>query len=238
MTTDSRSSSRRALLKGVAWATPVAAASMAAPTYAASPCADQQYSTSFEAGHYTRTSTTEASGRTLPITGAAPVTYTVKAVANGATLAPANLQATQSATGVGGTGRRASQLIQTTGLAPNNQTVTFTFSRAVRNLTFFVTDFDRATGTAPWYDQAVLSGSPVISELGPIIDPASLGTAAQPIRSTPTAPAIETSDARGNVRVTYPGPLSSFTITFSSIAGAGNQNIFITTMDFIAPRCA
>lgn len=160
--------------------------------------------------------------------------------------------------GVGGTGARGLEMWQQMGSSTSRsanavqndrQTITFDFGREVTNLSFTITDIDAHqpdtwSGRGQYRDAVYVSEAPTSVALGSRVQGS--GTA-----SSPWAPNVATgtstgldnsSDNRGNVRLTYAGPIQALSVTFynsetRSLTSNGSQAIYFTNFTFTANSC-
>lgn len=151
-----------------------------------------------------------------------------------------------NAGGVGGAGlemfqRRTVQSVQNT--RSDRGTYTYTFDRAVTNLTFTLTDIDYNAGQ---YDDRVELTSPngsfTIQARGSEIVADSMGVADNPFRPSGTL-SLDPDNGRGNVRVNFAGPITSFVISYwngltSATASNRQQVTCLTGMSFTYKPCA
>ncbi|MBE7324516.1 hypothetical protein IEQ44_07615 [Nocardioides sp. Y6] len=158
---------------------------------------------------------------------------------------------------VGGTGARGLEMWQQMGSTASRtastvhndrQTITFDFGRPVTNLSFTITDIDAhqpATSTNGQYRDAVyVSQAPTSFSLGSRVT-------GQGTQASPWTPNVTTSsstgldngtDNRGNVRLTYAGPIQALSVTFYNtetrrLSSNGSQAIYFTNFDFSANSC-
>lgn len=112
--------------------------------------------------------------------------------------------------------------------------MTFTFGRPVTGLAFTLVDIDSAT--ASWYDMVELSGVRTgVAPLGSSV--IGLGINGDPWRHSSANTNVATTANGGNLSVTYPGSLTSFTLDYySSIAGT-TQVLLISDFTFTALGC-
>ena len=207
---------RRTVAKGMAWAAPVVAASAAAPALAAS-CAPVTYTGAFtQANVYgpppTSYTWTNAGGDTITLT-LSTSTY------GGKTLQSNNLTSAGGINqGYNGQGdlRDDGLLLQQNG--SGGQVLTITFSEPVTDLTFTVADIDWLTRR--YRDSVVLSPAPTTVSNGPEIQGG--GTTGAPLTSR-TNREVNSSEPANRSTVTYDGPVSSFTLDFSSTDGTTGQ---------------
>lgn len=145
------------------------------------------------------------------------VTVSVATVATGAgVLAANNLTITNSPSG----GIPTQSLLIAQNALSNGvgQDVTFTFSAPVTNLSFTLTDIDNATNA--WIDRlTILTAGYTFAFAAPTLV-AGDGTALTPFISTQANPGLPNTDNRGNVTLTWVGPVSAVTIRYRN----GNVN--------------
>lgn len=159
--------------------------------------------------------------------------------------------------GVGGTGRRGLEMWQQqTSTGPRNanavhndrQTITFDFGRPVTGLSFTITDIDgyrtNTRNTGQYRDALYVSQPPTSVTLGSRVQGA--GTQASPWTSNQvpsTSSALDNAtDGRGNVTLTYAGPVQALSVTFyntetRALTGSGSQAIYFTNFSFTANSC-
>ena len=157
---------------------------------------------------------------------------------------------------VGGLGVSGLGLMQaTTSPSPNTPTgatrgygdrgtYTFTFSRAVSNLVFTITDVDSAAND--FRDALVISGGYVVQEqaLGISTVNNSNQTPNNWFQTSDNdAPVDDTTGSGGNLRIKFAGPISVFSITYWNRQSAydsqidTNQRIFVSDMTFDYKPC-
>jgi hypothetical protein len=230
--------SRRAIVRGAAWTVPVVAVAATAPAYAASPCdtivlddfslAGGTVAGASNARTWTRTQTTAvAGGGSSALQLSAASGYTGSMARAGDQSGYSHFSTTTNA---GATGTPGLQMFQARGTAnvgsgnTGNHTgvYTYTFSRAVTDLEFTISDIDYFTSNnGNQYDDRVAvtspQGTPSVVSRGANILSTSTGTVANPFR-TSTAGAnqgnIDLDDGAGNVVVRFTGPITSFSITY------------------------
>lgn len=157
---------------------------------------------------------------------------------------------------VGGTGSRGLEMWQglsntsarsASAVYQDRQVITFDFGRPVTNLSFTITDVD-AYETSAWrgqYRDAVhVSVPPTRAVLGNRV--AGAGTQASPWTSA-TAPSSSTgldnaTSSRGNVALTYAGPIRSLAVTFwntetRALSNNASQAIYFSSFAFTANSC-
>ena len=97
----------------------------------------------------------------------------------------------------------------------------FSFTRAVSNLTFTLTDIDSTSGD--FLDAVQLT--PGFTWSNRAAGLTGVGTSADPFRQTSAdVNANNSSSGAGNVTITYPGPLTTFTISYAN--GAWNYSVY------------
>lgn len=114
-------------------------------------------------------------------------------------------------------------------LKPVGQTIHVRFSQPVRNLSFVITDID-GNGSNQW-DRVFIThvngasvdpAAPAFSaDLGANVQ--GIGTTTAPWQSAYSA-SVGDENANGNIRVSMPGDVSSFTFRFRNLADAANSN--------------
>ena len=215
---------RRTFAKGIAWSVPVVVAASAAPAVAAS-CAAVTIDWD----------TTTLSGGAVTVG-----TTTMRVTRAGSGSGTANDLTVRSGP-MGGVNERFLQLERATPAKTTSATYTFTFSQPVSNLTFSVYDIDATIGSG-WIDGVSFSSGFSATSTGATLT--GTGTAASPFQ--PSQPAttgnLSGSDARGNVTVSYAGPLTSFTITYTNVytgtnSVSGNQGIGVSDLTFTPSSC-
>lgn len=224
--------SRRTVARGALWTAPSIIVSTAAPAYAAS-CAAVNYAAPLNASTVQTASTTSATGTaTSSTTGTDAVTYKITSSAGSGTILGAANESTAGGgptsyyNGTGDLGSDGLQLQQNGGVT--GQTITFTFSRAVTDLTFTVADIDSA-GTG-YYDAVSFSLAPTTIVNGAAVKGA--GTKASPLQAINANQQVNSSTLANRSTVTFSGPLTTFSMTFSSATGTTAQQIFLTQMRF------
>ncbi|MBL0749150.1 hypothetical protein [Nocardioides baculatus] len=256
---------RRVVTRTAVWTVPVIAAATTAPAYAASPCnlrVGQVLDWDGSAVAYTKTSATEAYAvldpdAAGPIPGlrldvkASYVGNMVAGTEGGDTSQTMTRQAAVGGLNVSGLG-----LMQaTTSSAPNTPagttrgygdrgTYTFTFSRAVSNLVFTITDIDSSTDD--FRDALIISGGYVVESQAPGIT-AITNNNNQPVNwfqgADANLPQDDTAGSGGNLRIKFAGPISTFSITYWNRQTAYDQNIdtnqriFVSDMTFDYRPC-
>lgn len=139
---------------------------------------------------------------------------------------------------IGGIATQGVQFEQTP-INGGGQNISFTFSRAVYNVSFTIADIDTVTGN--WSDRVIVvspstftysmpTGSTVIGA------GTSTGTTTTtgPFRNSNNNLNYSNSQNGGNVTITFPGPLTTFQMKFQcdTISGGSNQLIKISPIGF------
>lgn len=246
---------RRTLTRAAAWSVPAIAVAAAAPAFAASPCdvrVGEVLDWDGSRVAFTRTSTTaravldpDATGPVPSLTLDVVATYSgnMKAGDEAGSNPNPNLRVTSPIGGLGVSGLSLWQA--TTSASPRGAadqgTYTFTFSRPVSNLVFTVTDIDSQGGD--FWDVLRLSPGYVVENRPNTVASDKNGGSERFYASTSSAPADNASGSGGNLRVRYPGPVSTFTISYyngaaSFQAGVDNdQAIYVSDMTFDYKPC-
>jgi hypothetical protein len=236
--------SRRSVLAAGAWAAPAVVMASAAPAFAASPCStDFAYGVDWGTSAFSRASAASATATaTSTGAGATPLAVTFSSVMTGAAVVrDTALNLTVPATtNIGGLGGQALVIRHSTsGVGRGNrQDLTVNFGRPVSNLVFSITDIDSSTDS--WYDRVELSGARTAVQAAGVI-----GNGTNTAETTTTGPWRQSgananlgdTDAAGNVRVTFAGPVSSFVLTFWNSVGTAAQRIYLTDFAFTAKGC-
>lgn len=219
---------RRSVVKGVSWSAPVVAAAAAAPAFAVSCGSPLTYTGKF----------TQASSSTIPRSytysapgGASVVLSVATSAYGGKVLAANNLTAAgNSSAGYNGLGN----LLQVDGLllqqaGAGGQKLTITLSKPVTDLAFTIADID--WNGSNYQDSVWVSPSPTSVSLGTAVT----GKASQssPLKALKTGSVLSSASANW-ASVTMAGPVSSFTVDFSSTTGNVAQQIFLTGLSFKA----
>ncbi|MFN8019190.1 MAG: hypothetical protein U0P45_13855 [Acidimicrobiales bacterium] len=124
------------------------------------------------------------------------------------------------------------------------QNISFSFSQAVYNVSFTITDIDTLNGN--WSDRITVVSPTNYTSSFPsgtlLTGTGAIGTAnpptnavpGDPFRNTDTNNNLPNSSNQGNVTLTFPGPLTQFKLIFwcSTIAGGQNQLIKISPIAF------
>ena len=251
--------SRRAVVAGLAWSTPVVAASLAAPAFATSPRCLVTTTATWNSDRYARSKPTEGVYTFPDPDGTGPLqgmTLTVS-TSLGSNTRTGNQRATvnDNLRALGGTtiGGATSPLglhqspidnsKKTDTLTDANKSVTtFTFTRQVTSLSFTITDIDSASNDF-WDAVAVVSPTAYtatktlptqVTGAGTVTNPWQAANANLPVPDTSTA---------GNVRVTFSAPLTTFAIHYwnrtnlSSSTIDGDQGIAISNLQLTYNAC-
>jgi hypothetical protein len=156
------------------------------------------------------------------------VTLTVAALP-GTTLAPTNR--TIVAGPSGGIAGRALFFGQNSNANNVGQTVTFSFSSPVENISFTVTDMDNVTNG--WADRLRINTAGYTFAFAGTTLMTGVGSVADPFRNTNNNLNLANTDARGNVTITYAGPISSFSFQYYNASATGtSQLIRVTDITF------
>jgi hypothetical protein len=211
---------RRSLVKGAAWTLPVLAVAAPAPAYAVSPCTTLTSGSLVwsNASEYNRTSANRGDGMVPLGSSGSTVGVAIESTFTGytaLTTAPANLSVLATVGNTGAAGLSFTQVASSglvTGNPLNNQTVKFTFTQAVYHLSFLLTDFDYLANqyqdgmaiSGPAFTATVPSGSTVVGS----------GTMLSPFRSSGTAAYDNSASGARNVKITFAGPVSTFSLVY------------------------
>jgi hypothetical protein len=131
----------------------------------------------------------------------------------------------------GGINEQALLFQQTSDALGVGQTVTFSFSSPVTNVSFTITDIDNSTGQ--WADRLVIqtAGYGFSFAAGTLMT--GDGTVGTPFLNSNANLNLPHTDDRGNVTISYAGPISSFTFEyFNGVATNGTQQIRVTDIAF------
>lgn len=124
------------------------------------------------------------------------------------------------------------------------QNISFSFSQAVYNVSFTITDIDtlnnawsdRITVVSPTNYTSSFPAGTLLTGTGaaPATLPPTSATPGDPFRNTNNNNNLPNSSNQGNVTLTFPGPLTQFKLVFwcSTIAGGSNQLIKISPIAF------
>lgn len=254
--------SRRTVVRGAAWSVPVVSMAATAPAFAASTCISRSsdwrldwgtsawtVSKPTADGTHTGVATVVGPANSTPIT----VTFTSTMVrASGSARRASDNLTVPTTTNIGnlGANARALNIAHDDGIVAGRddyrQEIRISFSRAVTNLAFTITDID--TQTSAWSDRVELSPS-VSTEVSPTgsevigrgLDESESSNNRGPWRRTANDNIDNAGDNSGNVNVTYAsraaGAGNAFTLTFWTAIGGGNQRIFLSDFTFTALTC-
>lgn len=246
MTTTPVRTSRRALVHGAAWSVPVVTVAAAAPAFAASPCAtDYNLRLDWGTTTYAKASANLGTATVTAGAGTSPVTVSFASTKNGTGVrAASNLTVTtQTNVGGSGAGEQALELYHaqpsTSGRA-NRQDVVITFSRPVTGLSFTISDIDSFDDNGhdnDYVDYVELTGTYAATKASGLLGS---GTQADPWRMQNTNNSIATTSSAGNVSVTYPGAVTSITLSFYNGAqqqAKGQHAIYLNDLTFTTTGC-
>lgn len=252
--------SRRAVVAGLAWSTPVVAASLAAPAFAiSSRCLTSTTATWNDASRYVRSSSTTGVYTFPDPDGTGPLqgmTLTVKTTHQGSNIKLGSQYGTTldnltvAATAVGGAASPlrlhqapVSNSNKTNTLSDANKTVTtFTFSRQVTSLSFTITDIDSASNDF-WDAVAVTSPTAYTGAKTSSTQVTGDGTVTNPWQAANNNTPVPDSSTAGTVKVTFSAPLTTFAIHYwnrtalSSPSIDGDQGIFISNLQLTYNAC-
>lgn len=254
--------SRRTVVRGAAWSVPVVSMAATAPAFAASTCiarssnwrldwgtTEWTVSKPTTDGAHTGVATVVGPANSTPIT----VTFTSTMVrANGSARRASDNLTVPTTTNIGnlGANEKALNIAHDDGIVAGRddyrQEIEISFSRAVTNLAFSITDIDSQSNS--WSDRVELSPS-VSSEASPTgsevvgrgRDENETNNDRGPFRRTANDNIDNTGDNSGNVNVTYAsrgaGAANAITLTFWTAVGGSNQRIFLSDFTFTASTC-
>jgi hypothetical protein len=245
---------RRTVVRSAAWAVPAVAAVSAAPAFAASEvCTTYNvngfpfYSGTSSVGGtrrstWSQTHTAPGSSASVLVQGLATMTGSMRLGGSNNNTTNDNFRGYQMVGGVG-QGLCLHQARTTnSGNQPRNHrgAYTFTFGQPVTNLSFYLTDIDYMAGD--FADRVELSGAFTYSMPGSNNTVTGAGTQASPFRSSGTVNENDWNSSRGNVLITYPGEITTFTITYwNALTSFSNvdrdQAIYIGNMSFDYEVC-
>lgn len=215
----------------------------AAPAFAASPCVtDYAYRLDWGTTPYTKNSTNLGTATVAgPAAGAQPVTVQFASAYisnNGADRRAAENLTVPATTNIGNLGPTERGLRVAHSSTQDNrnrrQEVTITFSRAVTGLAFTITDVD--SGANSWWDQVELSGTRSFTIANPTAVTGA-GVAGNPWRAASNNTQLANTSSSGNVSVSYPGAVTSITLTFWSSVSGGTQLINLSDFTFSTQGC-
>lgn len=241
--------SRRAVVRGAAWSVPVVSMAATAPAFAAS-CGSTDVAYTLDWGNtavttYTAPSNPAGTGTKVGTatvlapagSGGSSLTVTFSSVMAGSMVRDADNLTVSSETNVGALGLGRGLNIAHAAPIPtgyaNRQDISVSFSRAVTNLRFTITDIDATQGN--WIDQVAVSGTrngvPVSTVTGS-------GTTNDPWMPTQYGNRGNNSNL-GNVAITFPSLAANtpFVFSFWNLSGDGNQRVFLSDFTFTAKGC-
>ncbi|WP_336638930.1 hypothetical protein [Micrococcus luteus] len=180
---------------------------------------------------------TQANSYTIPrqytytAPGGASVDLSVDTSAyDGKLLARENLTAAGNLnSGYNGLGDLRADGLQLQQAGVGGQKLTITFSKPVMDLTFTIADIDWLR--SGYQDSVWVSPSPTSVSLGTAVT--GEASASRPLKATTTG-AVNSDVSANRATVTMAGPVSSFTVDFSSTTGETMQQIFLTGLSFKA----
>lgn len=224
---------RRTVTRAAAWSVPVVAVAAVAPAYAAS-CPKERVS----AANITASTRDSAIKwqATFDVDGTGPKPSNVMTVDatydsgmavrnDGPNVAPDNFTTLPTVGGLNTTGLvMAQRPVADTPRAPlaAKGNYAFSFTRAVSNLTFTLTDIDSISGD--FLDAVQLT--PGFTWSNRAAGLTGVGTSADPFRQTSAdVNANNSSSGAGNVTITYPGPLTGFTISYGNAAASFAKDV-------------
>jgi len=258
--------SRRTITRAAAWTVPVVAVSPTAPAYAASPCDPRAGAVDWgDASRYNRAGAASATYTVPDPDGAGPgqaLTLTITNTFLGSNTrlggqpglfggAPAN-DNLRTTTGVGGSGSGATSLELHQSPISDNQKVgtwtgtsnksitTFTFSRAVTNLTFTICDIDSAQND--FWDGIALAGAPFTSGKANATYVLGDGSTGNPFRADNGNRPIGDNSTDGNVTITMPS-VTSFEFHYWNLSSSSSwlvdddQAVYLSGFTFDYKPC-
>ena len=164
------------------------------------------------------------------------VTVTLSVVAlSGTTLLATNR--TVRAASNGSVNQKALQFQQDPDAVGIGQTIAFSFSKSVRNVSFTLYDIDNTTGNG-WGDRVQVNTSGYTFSIpsdGTVTGNGGSGN--NQFRNTQTNNNLGDASDQGNVTLTYAGPISSFQFTYRNAANTGGPNMRIAISDISFSTC-
>lgn len=236
MSSDPEQPSRRAIVRGAAWTTPVIAMVGAAPAYAISPrlCPGGRFTLdwSYGAGTFVSSPATPPfnSWTWSPFDLQGAGSFSVSAGAAYSAASPTSPSLTMRGTTFGVSNSGVAMGITNTTLPNDSGCFTFSFSQPLVNLQFYLGDID-------WGNERVwITPTPTTAT---IVDPAIVagsGTPADPWHSLVASDVDVTTSNHASVNITY-ASISSFTICLRDLTtgGAWQSNIFFSRFVFDCP---
>lgn len=241
--------SRRSVVRGAAWSVPVVSMAATAPAFAAS-CGSTDVAYTLDWGNnalttYVAPSNPSGTGTKIGTatvlapagSGGSSLIVTFSSVTAGSMVRATDNLSVSSETNVGGLGLGRGLNIAHADPIPagynNRQDISISFSRAVTNLRFTITDIDATQGN--WVDQVAVSGA---RNGVPVSTVAGSGTVNDPWMPTTYGNRGNNSN-QGNVTVTFPSVAANtpFVFSFWNMSGDGNQRVFLSDFTFTAKGC-
>ena len=225
---------RRSVVRTAAWSLPVIAVSAQAPAFAAS--CNQQYAGNLNlATMYTRNSRTSGTAVVPLANGAGSVT--IGFASSTTTLYGAQTGNFTIDPAVGGTNQAGILFSYSNdnvdGSSAQNYKVTLTFSRAVTDLTFLITDID--VGGRHDERLAVISPATFTRNIPANSNCRGAATLANPIYNSVPGAISNINDDSGNVRINVPGPTTTVTLQlWNADTAATGSNDYLTDLSFQA----
>jgi hypothetical protein len=217
---------RRAVARGAAWSVPVVALAVAAPAVAASTNCTMgtlNWDNFRDGASGLGTFATTVPGLTVTLTS------------TGGTGAANNAQVTSTQTG--GLSK-VLRFYDLENVANTSQTVTITFNKQVRNLSFSFLDVDSAMGNHNQrsYEDLVWITTPSSWSGTTHRNVQGSGTAAKPYRAVNLDSPVDGTSADSNVDLTFVGPLSTVTFVYGQ-DGSVDGGPFIGISDLVFQYC-
>jgi hypothetical protein len=218
---------RRAITRGAAWSVPVVALAVAAPAAAATSTNCTMGTLSWD------TLRNGATGLGTFVTTINGLTATISAT--GATGATNNARVTKTDTG--GLSR-VLRFYDLDNVANTSQTITITFNKQVRNLSFSFLDVDSAiSGGNRSYEDLVWITNPTTWSGTVHKNVIGSGTSAAPYRAKNTNSPVDGDSADSNVDLTFVGPLTTVSFVYGQ-DGSVNGDPFIGISDLTFQYCS
>jgi hypothetical protein len=224
--------SRRLVTRTAAWATPVVLTAVTAPAYAAASTA-----TCTDSG---QDPLNQGYGYQVPwfYLGDDPYTVDVDVATSARNAAGAAITPGSGTGTLQKTSYRLSYIklaMPTTAAQGDTVSITLTLTRAVRNLTFTLTNVDKTAGQ--WVDQVVASPA-AFGVLSRGANVAGSGTTADPFTGKADK-AVTSKDASGDVIVTWPGLVQQVTVSYTAgIAQTSKSTQYVGVGGFSYDNCS